>query len=754
VLLLRLYLASVQTESLRAFADTCIENKMEKCAEVGSSKKTSDMDMMKSKPKTTGESIDSSINDEAAAPPSPNHSPPPAKPQLPMIPVPLALQIVLTETARSIYHQEASHVSVSSHEMLLGRASAEDLRAPEPGYLDYNASIMDGYAIRTGDLDDARTQYGRLSRDEKKTFVLSFDLVGRVYAGDDGAGEIASSKRPAIYITTGAVVPDGYDAVVPIEETEAKDSSTVQIVSSHVESVLDTKPMTWVRPIGCDIAAGSVVLARGEIVQPVHVALAAQVGLRLADIKVRRLPRIGVLSTGNELTPAFGQPTKIGQGKIPDVNRPMLLTQLAAYGNCIPVDLGIVSDEDSSSISKLLDDALWSESCTENVDVLVTTGGISMGEKDVMAKVFVEGMNGKLHFGRMNMKPGKPTTFITIDRKSDQGAMRRKLIFALPGNPVSASVCTELLVRPCLDLIHDSVASDEDEESFVNHGADHARVHEEVMAELASDIKLDQGRPEYRRVALRRVASADGPSQYTYQATSTGVQRSSRVMSLRGADGLMILPRGGSRGCGFDVATKGMQFPVLLLRPLSSNSRTCFKDSMHHASWKSKSESRQQNQKSNLRLGIIICQPEGQNRSGDVAEILSKLGPVEVSTTCELPKTGELGNALRDAINGADMKDTNTIFVVVPSSTNRIFKLGIEVSHCLRQVISKPATSVALKMRKIAASCDKLAGLFENTVGTVRDGSAVVVSCTDIGLAQTADSMKPLLCHTVSLLDR
>ena len=690
-----------------------------------------------SAPKTSGHS-------------GPSHSPPTAKPQLPMLPVPLALQIVLAETARSIYHREACHVSVSSHELLLGRESAEDLRAPEPGYPDYNASIMDGYAIRTGDLDDARTQYRSLSVDEKKSFVLSFDLVGRVYAGDDGAGETASSKRSAIYVTTGAVVPDGYDAVIPIEETEAKDSSTVQIVSSHVESVLETKPMTWVRPVGCDIAAGSVVLARGEIVQPVHIALAAQVGLRLGDIKVRRLPRIGVLSTGNELTPAFGQPRIGVQGKIPDVNRPMLLAQLAAYGNCVPVDLGIVSDEDSSSISKLLDDALWNESSKEGLDVLVTTGGISMGEKDIMEKVFVEGMNGEVHFGRMNMKPGKPTTFITIDRESDQGAMRRKLVFALPGNPVSASVCTELLVRPCLDLIHDGVASDKDEESFVNSGADHARVHEEVTAELASDIKLDRGRPEYRRVALRRVASADEPSRYTYLATSTGVQRSSRVMSLRGADGLMILPRGGSQGCGFDVATKGMKFPVLLLRPLSLSSRTCFKDSMHHASWKSKPKSHQNQSKSNLRLGIIICQPEGQIESGDVAEILSRLGPVEVTTTCELPKRGELGNALRDAINGADMKDTNTIFVVVPSSTNHIFKLGLEVSHCLRQVISKPAASIALRVRKIAASCDKLAGLFEHTVGTVRGGSAVVISCTDIGLDQTADSMKPLLSHMVS----
>ena len=159
-----------------------------------------------------------------------------------------------------------------------------------------------------------------------------------------------------------------------------------------------------------------------------------------------------------------------------------------------------------------------------------------MGEKDIMERVFTEGMGGRVHFGRMNMKPGKPTTFITIDR--DAGG--RKLVFALPGNPVSASVCTELLVRPCLDLLHQGGDSDEkhsNADSFVKDAARNARVHEEVMAAITTDIKLDQGRPEYRRVALQRAQTESGDKQqYAYLATSTGVQRSSRVLSLRGAD--------------------------------------------------------------------------------------------------------------------------------------------------------------------------------------------------------------------------
>merc|ERR1719232_197906 len=117
--------------------------------------------------------------------------------------------------------------------------------------------------------------------------------------------------------------------------------------------------------------------------------------------------------------------------------------------------------------------------------------------------------------------------------------MCKKLVFALPGNPVSASVCTELLVRPCLDLLHQGAGMMQRNsriESFVENSVNNARVHEEVMASITTDIKLDQGRPEYRRVSLQRIPfNASGNQKYLYQATGTGVQRSSRVLSLRDA---------------------------------------------------------------------------------------------------------------------------------------------------------------------------------------------------------------------------
>ena len=130
---------------------------------------------------------------------------------------------------------------------------------------------------------------------------------------------------------------------------------------------------------------------------------------------------------------------------------------------------------------------------------------------------------------------------------------------------------------------------------FVRRAMNGATVHEEVVATISSDIKLDQGRPEYRRVALQRVPCAGNEEQqYKYLATHTGAHRSSRVLSLRGADGLMLLPRGGPNGCGRDVPKEGEEFPVLLLQPLSASPTTPFDDSMHRGA------------RPKLKLGVLV----------------------------------------------------------------------------------------------------------------------------------------------------
>ncbi|KAL7531957.1 hypothetical protein ACHAXR_004335 [Thalassiosira sp. AJA248-18] len=701
-----------------------------------------------------------------------------------MIPVPQALETVLTETAKSLWfrrqHNDANTSVCSSHQQLLGRISAMDVKAPSPGYPNHNSSIMDGYAVKTSELANAREDYNKMNQEQKGKFTLDFIIAGKVYAGDDNLSDNANHFT-AVYVTTGAVVPADYDAVIPIEETginqQNDGTNKMCIISSKIESVLNsTTPWTWIRTIGLDIPPGTIVLSEGEKILPVHVALLAQVGISLDGVPLKRLPRVGVLSTGNELLASASElspGTQQPHGKIPDVNRPLLLSQLTTYDNCVPIDLGIASDDDGcENIAHMLEKILWNAEDDEGIDVLITTGGISMGEKDIMEQVFVGGMGGKVHFGRMNMKPGKPTTFITIDRDGT-----KKLIFALPGNPVSASVCTELLVRPCLDLLHDSVDSEtlspKEEDLFVKRSVNNARVHDEVMATITSDIKLDQGRPEYRRVALQRLPSNDDPHQYTYHATGTGVQRSSRVLSLRGADGLMILPRGGTSGCGYDIAEKGAKFPVLVYSSLSSSSKTCFKDSMHRALWKS-NHHHQHNARpgSKLSLGAILCisnerRDEEEFQSID-ATLVKSLGGNSSATLvhreiCRVPPDANddtFVQQLSSIVNGPQMEGVNVIFVVVPTNANLIaedqgssaiaFRAGLEVSHALRHILIKNANAMALQVRKYAASRDPMAALFENIVGTVRDGSSVLITCSDKGLEGAVGAVKGLLGHLVS----
>jgi large-conductance mechanosensitive channel len=142
-------------------------------------------------------------------------------------------------------------------------------------------------------------------RDQQES-ILDFTVVAKIFAGDESMASLGEMHgREAIYVTTGAVVPEGYDAVIPVEETSlletADGTSSIQIVRNKVLSVLNTKPWTWIRTIGCDIPADSIVLSRGEVIQPVHLALLTQIGVSLQHVRVKELVRVGVLSTGNEL---------------------------------------------------------------------------------------------------------------------------------------------------------------------------------------------------------------------------------------------------------------------------------------------------------------------------------------------------------------------------------------------------------------------------------------------------------------------
>ena len=321
--------------------------------------------------------------------------------------------------------------------------------------------------------------------------------------------------------------------------------------------------------------------------------------------------QVGILSTGNELYDSLAPSSchrsnrRRRPGLIPDANRPMLLSLLRSHQNCSLIDLGIVSDDDRIKLKRKLNDAL------DDCDVLITTGGISVGEKDVVEKVLTTELDCCIQFGRLHMKPGKPTTFLTRGEGDSDGGdygvdLKKKqcLVFALPGNPVSARVCTELLVVPCLNMLFLGDADtttppgekmgmmemvEENTADIICRMVDNAYVHPEIRARLVSPsrIKLDTGRPEYHRVILdARCADSDkenGVHNYHYEATSTGVQRSSRLLSMSNADGMMLLPQGSAEGKQYAVS--GEVYPVLLSPYYSSYSNNGkgvrVKDSFH-----------------------------------------------------------------------------------------------------------------------------------------------------------------------------
>lgn len=154
------------------------------------------------------------------------------------------------------------------------------------------------------------------------------------------------------------------------------------------------------------------------------------------------------------------------------------------------------------------------------VDVIVTTGGVSMGELDLLKPTIERALGGTIHFGRVSMKPGKPTTFATVPFKTNEGERQNKVIFSLPGNPASAVVTYHLFVLPALHQMS---------------GISPVGLPK-VKVVLAQDVKLDPKRVEYHRVVVS--ATADG----LLHATSTGGQRSSRIGSFKGANALLCLP--------------------------------------------------------------------------------------------------------------------------------------------------------------------------------------------------------------------
>jgi molybdenum cofactor synthesis domain-containing protein len=664
-----------------------------------------------------------------------------------MVPVPQAIRMVMEETARILLHNQKPQPmvelssSVSSTNALLHAVLAENVVMPDPGYPDYNASIMDGYAIRVHEFSAQRAEQAAADA------CWTHSVCSKVHAGGDplvvGNGGGADTSRtdtspttslpPAIYVTTGARVPDSYDCVVPIEECAvSSDETLLRIAASAV-----VKDLEWIRPMGCDIPAGSVVLPEGHAIDPVAIGLLRQA--RANVVKVKRRLQVGVLSTGNELIAE--EVDGAGTGKIPDVNRPVLLALLSTYNAiCEPVDLGLVRDDSVDGMAKVMQQAV------ERCDVIITSGGVSMGETDIVQQVLTEKCGGTLHFGRMHMKPGKPTTFVTVPSTTSTNSTKKTLVFAMPGNPVSATVCTQLLVRPCLDLLfhgieekHMERQQSKDESQLLQEIVEGALVHPEILATLKHDIVLDNKRPEYHRVQLQ--VGENG----TFSVFTTGVQRSSRLMSMRDAEGLLVLPHvHGNK----TKALQGETFPVLLLDSPNKYGKqpVRIRDSVHL-----------QKPVQPMRIAVIEVLPTGRKECSTIDQICPVI---------EQALTGSNSGAAKVVVKATFDDQPDKLYplvldvcrkgvdIIVVSCTllNGSFQHGLAMSNALSKHLSKVANSLALQARQGAASQDPKAALFEVVVGYVpeKDG-AMLVCVPEIGVHGALSNVRGLLKHGLNL---
>ncbi|KAI1335819.1 gephyrin [Xylariaceae sp. FL0016] len=379
---------------------------------------------------------------------------------------------------------------------LPGLVLAEDIPANE-SVPAFRASIVDGYAVV-------------VPQDGNMKGVFPVVSVSHAAPGEAKAlkeGEIAR-------ITTGAPLPPGATSVVMVEDTilktmteDGKEEKEVEILAEGVQEGEN------IREVGSDIKTGTVILGKGELVSAIggEIGLLAAVGVK--NVKTYRKPIIGVLSTGDEIV-QHDRPGDLRLGEVRDTNRITLMCAAKEHGFEV-IDLGIAADK-PGTLEETLRDAL------RRVDLIITSGGVSMGELDLLKPTIERSLGGTIHFGRVSMKPGKPTTFATVPVKNNIGERVSKVIFSLPGNPASAIVTFHLFVLPALHQMS---------------GIEPAGLTKVTVA-LNHDFPLDKARPEYHRAVVSMGKNG------VLAASSTGGQRSSKVGSLKGANALLCMPSG------------------------------------------------------------------------------------------------------------------------------------------------------------------------------------------------------------------
>jgi molybdopterin molybdotransferase len=366
---------------------------------------------------------------------------------------------------------EAEAVALArAHRRILARKVNSSVALPP-----FDNSAMDGYAVRAEDLKNAAA-----------STPISLRLVGRVAAGEMFDGEVA--KGTCVRLFTGSPLPRGADAVAMQEDTRVDSAQPEQVL------FLDTvKPWENIRFCGEDIKDGAALAQPGDALTAGRISLIAAAGV--TEIFAGRRPLVGLLATGSELIEP-GQP--LSPGKIFESNR-AALAALAESVGAVTKNFPLVRDTQAATRAAL-------ETAFAECDLVVTSGGVSVGEMDFVKSAFEE-MGGKLEFWKVSIRPGRPFVF---------GRQGKKFLFGLPGNPVSAFITFLLLVRPALARWQGAA------------GTDLPAQHGTLVEPLSNHGN--------RRHFMRVVIDTEG------RIRSAGVQNSHILSSLATANGIVDMP--------------------------------------------------------------------------------------------------------------------------------------------------------------------------------------------------------------------
>ncbi len=359
----------------------------------------------------------------------------------------------------------------------LDRVLARDILSPidVPSHTN---SAMDGYAVNGLDIPDSG---------EVKLNLIGTSWAGRPYNGSVARGE-------AVRIMTGAAMPDGTDTVVIQEH--------VHISGDVVTIDNETKPGKNVRQAGEDVKKGEVVLAAGELVGPAHIGMLASLGV--AKTPVVRKIKVAFFSTGDELCSlAQGEEKGLGKGQIYDSNRYSLHGMLKRL-NVKLLDLGVVPDKPESIRETF-------ERASEVADVIVTSGGVSVGDADFVTEILHE--IGDVAFWKLAMRPGRPLAF---------GKLGDAVFFGLPGNPVAVMVAFYEFVQPALRHMM---------------GCENTRPFR-FRVRCTSELKKSAGRTEFQRGILYRDEKGETVVR------TTGLQGAGRLSSMCSANCIIVIEPG------------------------------------------------------------------------------------------------------------------------------------------------------------------------------------------------------------------